>query len=163
MVWPDGHISKMNSLSELLNFGIKAVRSVTPSTLIMIHIALGGQNDEAVFFLDNIFIRGVKFDVIGLSYYPKWHGTLEDLQLYMKDLSKRYQQDLIVVEYSQKKKEVSDIVFRLPHQKGLGSFIWEHLNTWESVFDNKGKSNDWLKVYDQIAKEYLNTDIQTIH
>ena len=69
---------------------------------------------------------------------------------------------MIVVEYSQKKKEVNDIVFRLPHQKGLGSFIWEHLNTWESVFDNKGKSNDWLKVYDQIAKEYLNTDIQTI-
>ena len=47
----------------------------------MLHIALGGQNDESVFFIDQMLARGVHFDVIGLSYYPKWHGTLDDLRI----------------------------------------------------------------------------------
>ena len=69
----------------------------------MLHIALGGQNDEARFWLDNMIERGVQFDVIGLSYYPRWHGTLDDLQYNLADLSKHYNKDVIVVEYSQQK------------------------------------------------------------
>jgi beta-galactosidase len=70
---------------------------------MMMHIALGGQNDESVFFINSMLNRGVQFDVIGLSYYPKWHGTLDDLRYNLSDLLKRYNRDLIVVEYSQKK------------------------------------------------------------
>jgi len=60
------------------------------------HIALGGQNEEAVFWLDNMIARGVKFDVIGLSYYPRWHGTLDDLLFNTRDLAKRYNKDINV-------------------------------------------------------------------
>jgi beta-galactosidase len=88
MIWPDAHISKLDTLAQLLNAGIKAVKEVSPSSAIMLHIALGGQNDESVFFLNNMIMRGVKFDVIGLSYYPKWHGTLADLQYNLCDLAK---------------------------------------------------------------------------
>lgn len=155
IVWPEGNVSHIDSLAQLLNAGTAAVKSVDPSVVMMLHIALGGQNDESVFFLDNMLARAVPFDVIGLSYYPKWHGTLDDLRDNMNDLIRRYNKDVVVVEYSQRKEEVHKTVFDLPNGRGKGTFIWEPLNTWESVFDRQGKSNDLLKLYDELSKKYL--------
>ena len=155
IVWPEGNISSVDSFAQLLNAGIAAVKSIDPTIVIMLHVALGGQNDESVFFIDNMLARGVHFDVIGLSYYPKWHGTLDDLRDNLNDLLRRFGKDLIVVEYSQRKEEVNKIVFDLPNGKGKGTCIWEPLSTWESIFDWKGKSNDLLKLYDELNRKYL--------
>ena len=154
MVWPDARINNPDNLSMLLKAGISAVKEVAPATIIMLHIALGGQHDESVFFIDNMLARGVQFDVIGLSYYPKWHGSLDDLKNNLTLLAKSYKQDIIVVEYSQLKKEVNDIAFNLPGDKGKGTCIWEPLSTWESIFDKEGKSKELINVYDEISKEY---------
>ena len=89
------------------------MESVDPDVPVMMHIALGGQNKEAVFWLDNMLARGVTFDIIGLSYYPRWHGTLSDLKSNLTDLAKRYNKPLNVVEYSDFKEQVHDIVFGL--------------------------------------------------
>ena len=155
MVWPDARINNLDNLSMLLKAGISAVKEVAPSTIIMLHIALGGQHDESVFFIDNMIARGVPFDVIGLSYYPRWHGSLDDLKNNLTLLAKSYKQDIIVVEYSQLKKEVNDIAFNLPGDKGKGTCIWEPLSTWESIFDKEGKSTKLINVYDEIGKEYI--------
>lgn len=155
MIWPDGYINNLDSLAQLIYAGINAVKSVSPSTSIMLHIALGGQNDESRFFLDNMIERGVPFDVIGLSYYPRWHGTLDDLQYNLEDLSKHYNKDVIVVEYSHKKREVNQLAFDVPGGRGKGTCIWEPLNTWEQFFDKDGKANKYLYLYDEISKMYL--------
>ncbi len=155
IVWPDGRINNPDNLSRLLKAGISAVEEVAPAAVIMLHIALGGQHDESVFFIDNMLARGVQFDVIGLSYYPKWHGSLDDLKNNLTLLAKSYKQDIIVVEYSQLKKEVNDIVFGLPGDKGKGTCIWEPLSTWESLFDKEGKSKELINVYDEISKKYM--------
>jgi beta-galactosidase len=158
MVWPEGNVSNVDSLSQLIAAGIAGVKAVEPATIIMLHVALGGQNAETVFFMDQMIKRKIHFDVMGLSYYPKWHGTLDDLRDNMDDLLKRYNKDMIVVEYSAKKQEVNKIAFEIPGGKGKGSCIWEPLNTWESVFDREGKSNDFLKMYDEISKKYMAAD-----
>lgn len=155
IVWPEGSVAHFDSLAQLVSAGTAAVKAVDPKTVMMLHVALGGQNEETVFFVDNMLSRGVHFDVIGLSYYPKWHGTLDDLQHNMHDLVKRYGKDLCVVEYSQRKTEVNKIAFEVPGGKGKGTFIWEPLNTWEYIFDKQGKANDLLKVYDELSKQYL--------
>jgi beta-galactosidase len=155
MVWPEGSISHPDSLAALLKAGFKAVNEVDRSIITMVHIALGGQNDESRYFLDNMISRGVQFDVIGESYYPKWHGTLDDLRYNLQDISLHYQKAVIVVEYSQLKKEIADIVFNLPDNMGKGTAIWEPLNTWEAVFDKEGKANAFLLKYDDISKKYL--------
>ncbi|MEO8795611.1 MAG: glycosyl hydrolase 53 family protein, partial [Daejeonella sp.] len=155
MVWPEGKISNVDSLAQLVNAGIAAVKAVNPETVIMLHVALGGQNDETVFFMDNMLKRNAQFDVIGLSYYPKWHGTLDDLRDNMNDLIRRYNKDIIVVEYSAKKEEVNKLNFELPNGRGKGTCIWEPLSTWEKVFDNDGKSNDYINLYDEISRKYL--------
>jgi beta-galactosidase len=155
MVWPDGNINNPDGLAQLFSAGTAAVKSVNPSTVIMFHIALGGQNDESKFIIDNMLARAVHFDVIGLSYYPKWHGTLDDLRDNLSDLASRYGKDMIVVEYSQLKNEVNKIAFEVPGGKGKGTFIWEPLSTWESIFDWKGKSNDLILKYDELSKQFL--------
>ena len=155
IIWPEGHVNHLDSLAALLRAGTDAVLSVDPGIIMLLHVALGGQNDESVWFIDNMLARGVHFDVIVQSYYPKWHGTLSDLQNNLTDLVKRYNKDVIVVEYSQLKKEVNEIAFNLPGNKGKGTMIWEPLNTWEAVFDKDGKSNQHMLVYDEISKRVL--------
>jgi beta-galactosidase len=155
ILWPEGHIGHLDSLAEVIKAGTNAVKEVSPSTILLIHIALGGQHDESVFFLDNMVQRGVQFDLIGFSYYPKWHGTLDDLSNNLSQIARRYNRGVVVVEYSQLKKEVNDIVFNLANNEGKGTFIWEPLNTWESVFDKEGNSNKQLELYDLISKQYI--------
>jgi len=155
IVWPDGSIANPDGLAQLINAGTAAVKFVQPATAMMLHVALGGQNHESVFFIDNMVKRGVHFDVIGESYYPKWHGTLDDLRDNLADLAHRYNKDVVVVEYSQLKEEVNKIAFEVPGGRGKGTFIWEPLSTWESVFERDGKSKDIILKFDNISKQFL--------
>lgn len=155
MIWPHGSVNSFDSLAQLFFAGAQAVKSVSASTSIMLHIALGGQNDESRFFIDNMIKRGVSFDVIGLSYYPKWHNTLADLEYNLDDLSRRYKKDVIIVEYSHLKREVNELGFNVANKRGKGTCIWEPLSTWEKFFDRNGKANELLLIYDEVSKQYL--------
>ncbi|HUM54326.1 MAG TPA: glycosyl hydrolase 53 family protein, partial [Bacteroidales bacterium] len=159
LLWPEGHISQPDHLADLLQASISGIKEVAPDIPIMLHLALGGQNDESVFWLNNMFARGIDCDVIGLSYYPRWHCTLDDLKYNMRDLIRRYGKDIIVVEYSQKKEEVAGAVFGMPNDKGKGCFIWEPLNTWEGIFDKNGKPTRWLHAYENIKAMYLDRNL----
>jgi len=155
ILWPEGHIGNPAELAELLRAGVAGLESVAPGVPVMMHIALGGQNDEAVFWLDNMIARGVKFDIIGLSYYPRWHGTLDDLQYNLNDLKRRYNKPLNVVEYSDFKKQVHEIVFGLQDGSGKGACIWEPLNSWSGLFDHSNNTTVRMNVYDELNKKYL--------
>lgn len=155
LLWPDGHISHPDQLAGLLKAGVEGAEAVAPDMPIMMHIALGGQNDEARFWLDNMLARGVKFDVIGLSYYPRWHGTLEDLDRNLHDLIARYHKPVIVVEYADFKRAVNDIVFNLPDDMGKGTAIWEPLNRGSGLFDREGNVTDLMQVYDSLNAEHI--------
>ena len=163
MIWPEGSIRHPDSLARLLYAGICGVKAIDPGCPIMLHIALGGQNDESHFFLDNMLSREVPFDVIGLSYYPRWHGTLSDLKYNVDDLAKQYGKDVIVVEYTQFKREVNDIAFGVPGGLGKGTCIWEPLNTWEQIFDKTGKANNLLYLYDDLSKDFIAPSRAALH
>lgn len=155
LLWPDGHIGHPDQLAALLKAGIAGARAVAPTMPIMMHLALGGQNQEARFWLDNMLARGVQFDIIGLSYYPRWHGTLEDLSANLHDLIRRYHKPVNVVEYSDFKRQVHDIVFGLPDGMGKGAAIWEPLNQRSGLFDAQGDVLPAMAVYDSLSAEYL--------
>ncbi|NLH23834.1 MAG: hypothetical protein GX474_04895, partial [Bacteroidales bacterium] len=126
-----------------------------PSIPVMVHIACGGQNDESVYFLDKILSRDVKFDIIGQSYYPQWHGTLEELQHNLNDLAARYNKPVVVVEYQEYRLEVNRIVRDIPGEKGLGTFIWEATSpAWGNLFDEKGATNENMKLYPTFLESY---------
>ena len=98
MLWPDGDYNHMDNLAALLKEGYQAVKDCSPSTQVMLHVAEGGDNEMARWWFDNMTRRDVPFDVIGISYYPFWHGTLGQLQTNLNDISARYGKDVIVVE-----------------------------------------------------------------
>ena len=74
-LWPDGRPGDWDKFTTLLKAGIKGVKDADPSAKIMLHIACGGQNEASRTFMDNVLTRGVQFDILGQSYYPRWHGT----------------------------------------------------------------------------------------
>ena len=122
----------------------------------MVHLACGGQNAKSRWFLDRVLERDVDFDLIGQSYYPKWHGTLDDLKANLTDLAQRYKQPIILVEYSVPNvREINDIVRELPDGKGLGTVIWEPTK-WHggALFDQHGNTRPEIDIYAKMAKEY---------
>ena len=162
-LWPDGQVWKSGDwgvLCGLIEAGIAGAKEVDPEVKIMIHLALGGQNPQSRVFLDRILAHGVDFDIIGQSYYPRWHGTLAELEANLVDLAERYDQDIMVVEYSVPNiREINDIVRNLPGNKGLGTFIWEPTK-WQgpALFDGRGTTKPEIKAYRTMAEEYDLTD-----
>jgi arabinogalactan endo-1,4-beta-galactosidase len=154
ILWPDGKVKNLDTLAGFLKAGIGAVRSVSGKIPVMLHIACGGQNSESRFFIDNMLKRGVNFDIIGESYYPEWHGTPDSLRNNLSDLNTRYKQDVIVVEYSQRKREVNDIAFSLPGNKVKGTFIWEPFSWGETFVNKQGNTNEHIAVYDSVKRAY---------
>ncbi|NLO01109.1 MAG: hypothetical protein GX126_02165 [Bacteroidales bacterium] len=165
LLWPQGKLpegdekvdsdEEMESFCVLLRCASAAVRAVDPGIAVMVHIACGGQNPESVAFFDKIISRDVKFDVIGQSYYPQYHGTLEDLEYNLNDLVERYNKPIFVVEYNESRKEVNDIVHNIPNGMGLGTFIWEPTSpTWGGLFNREGETTDYMDIYPEIYSEY---------
>lgn len=155
LLWPDGHIGNPDQLAGLLKAGVSGVRDVDPDVPLMMHVALGGQNEEAVFWFNNMIARGVEFDVIGVSYYPRWHGRLEDLYYNLTDLVERYHKPVNVVEYAVFAGAVHDIVFNLPEDYGKGTCIWEPLGRRGNFFDAEGNMDEGILIYDKLSKLYL--------
>jgi arabinogalactan endo-1,4-beta-galactosidase len=155
MLWPDGSTKHLDTLAAFFKAGIKGVKAVDKSIKIILHIACGGENGESRYFVDNMLKRGVQFDIIGESYYPRWHGPLDSLKRNLNDLNTRYKQAVMVAEYTQHKQEVNDIEFSLPGNKLKGTFIWEPLNYGEPAFDRNGKAIDSLmNLYSALSKKY---------
>lgn len=107
MLWPLGQIYASGEpddwagFTTLLKAGIAGVRDARrhgQRPRVMVHVDRGGDNAGARWFYDHVLEREVDFDVIGLSYYPLWHGSLDDLQSNLDDLAGRYGKDLVVVE-----------------------------------------------------------------
>jgi len=160
-LWPDGKVwksGKWDVFCGLIRAGIAGAKEADPSVKIVLHLAWGGQNAQSRSFLDKVLAQGIEFDIIGQSYYPKWHGTLADLKANLTDLAGRYKQDIVVVEYAAPHlKEINDIVYGLPNGKGLGTFFWEPTKGGPGgagVFERNGKTKSDIGIYPELAREY---------
>lgn len=101
LLWPYGKTPDFKNIALFLNAGIQAAADAAPDTKIMLHLDNGGNNALYRSWFDSYFAcGGMDFDYIGLSYYPFWHGSVEDLKHNMHDLSLRYGKDMIIAEVS---------------------------------------------------------------
>lgn len=100
LLWPTGKKPNFDEIARYINAGIRAVKAVDKNVPIMIHLDNGGKNEMYREWFDNFIKRGEPFDIIGFSYYPFWHGTLDELEHNMRDMRERYGKELIVAEVS---------------------------------------------------------------
>lgn len=149
MLWPYGSVRhSFEGLCGLLREGVRAVRDYAPKVDVMLHVALGGMVEETQRFFDAMAEYGVEYDLIGQSYYPEWHGTLEELEANLRAMAKRYKKPLIVVEYRDHFLAIDNIVRSLPRGLGRGTFIWEATSPqWGKLFDEKGAATAALDDY----------------
>ncbi len=100
LLWPNGLKPEYDNIARFISAGIRAVRSLDREIPLMIHLDNGGNNELYRDWFDHYMERGEDFQIIGFSYYPFWHGSLEDLKHNMEDMAKRYGKDVIVAEVS---------------------------------------------------------------
>jgi arabinogalactan endo-1,4-beta-galactosidase/dienelactone hydrolase len=157
-VWPQAKLpDSPETFGTLLRRASEAVRDADPDIKIMVHPALGGDNARSIAFFDLVRENGVIFDVIGQSYYPEHHGTLDELRTNLTDLATRYHKPIVVVEYQEHAKEVNEIVRDLPDGLGWGTFIWEATSArWGGLFDRDGSTTEKIDIYPEFAESVEN-------
>ncbi len=64
----------------------------------MIHIDRGGDFNGAKWFFDNLHSQNVPYDIIGLSYYPWWHGSLSNMESNVNQLAALYKKPILIAE-----------------------------------------------------------------
>jgi arabinogalactan endo-1,4-beta-galactosidase len=98
LLWDAGKLPDYENMARLLHNGIRAVHEADNSIKVMLQLDFGGNNELYRNWFDKALEHQLDFDIIGLSYYPYWHRTLDDLSSNMNDISARYDKELIVVE-----------------------------------------------------------------
>lgn len=157
ILWPEGKYTNFNQLAQLLNKGYEATKNIDSSIKVIVHIDQGNDNVRFRWFFDNARNNGVKYDVIGLSYYPYWLNsdytiTIDNLKNNMIDMVSRYGKEVMIVEVGGDFTKVQNtydmlmavinVVRNIPNNKGLGVIYWEpegekswsgyQLNCWQS-------------------------------
>lgn len=170
MLFPEGEVPNYRQLVLLVNSGIRAVREIDKehNMKIVIHLDQGGRYYYLREWFDACLAAGLEeFDIIGVSYYPFWHGSFTDLKNSLVNLVKRYKKPVVVAETAhawrnagdgfigeqQEKiagfsasprgqKQVLDLVMNitasLDNNMGLGIYYWEPV-----VLPLEGKGGWW--------------------
>jgi len=88
------------NICALMAAGAKACREVNRDALIAVHFANPEKAANYEKFARNLDKYQVDYDVFASSYYPYWHGTLENLTAILKKISDTYGKKVMVAEMS---------------------------------------------------------------
>lgn len=184
MLWPDGRLpANWDNFADLVKAGIDGVdagRGDQPKPRMMIHIDKGGDKAATKKFFDKLNSYRVDFDVIGQSYYPWWHGSLNDLRENLIFMAHAYKQDIMVVEAAYNWRpaeyrnrpgpfpetpegqrefwdEVNREVQAAPDGRGIGVFWWEPAVPGGAIasrgmFDESGNALPVITVFDKFTR-----------
>ena len=106
ILWPIGEINctscgGWDNLAQLLKAGVAGARAGNPAghkLLVMMHYDQGGNNSLSSAFYSQLTSEGVPFDVIGLSYYPFFHGTISAMRANVDALATQFHKPIIIAE-----------------------------------------------------------------
>jgi len=102
MLWPVGKLPEhWDEFARLIEAGIDGVdagRGQAPRPLIMIHYDNGADPQGTRGFFDKLNTYHIRYDIIGLSYYPWWHGNLLELRANLLSLVEHFDKDIILAE-----------------------------------------------------------------
>lgn len=157
MVWPDGRVGgafdkpeQWVQFGRLLKAALRGIKESASDAMpkIIVHIDRGGDWKTTQWFFDHLRDQHVEFDIIGESYYPFWHGGLDDLKTCLTSAAQRYQKPVVIAETAfpwnmsaqgskaivgimpgkegqiQFLQALAAILKGIPEGRGLGIFYW---------------------------------------
>jgi arabinogalactan endo-1,4-beta-galactosidase len=89
--------TKWMNIAVLMNAGARAVRKYNKKIKIAVHFA----NPEQVRYVNYAqYLKNfnVDYDVFASSYYPYWHGTLENLKTQLLMVKEKYGKEVLIAE-----------------------------------------------------------------
>ena len=152
-----------NRFFSLLNKAGAACREICPNAKIIIHSERVGAKDVLIDYFDRIKTASIDYDIIGLSYYPAYHGNLATLEGALRVLEERnYGKDIMIVEtgysyawaldgttfdytatypYTEEgqRQFTADLITSLNKYKSVKGLFW----WWMEDNGNKGVTNKW--------------------
>ena len=84
----------------LMAAGSKAVREVFPKALVAVHFANPENAEAYASYASKLDYYKLDYDVFASSYYPYWHGTLDNLSAVLGDIAQTYGKKVMVMETS---------------------------------------------------------------
>lgn len=94
-----GNNANWDRFGKLLRQAIKACHEVCPDAKIVIHTERVAQHAVLSYFYDKMNQLDVDYDIIGLSYYPYFHGNLDVLKKALSELEKKFSgKEIMIVE-----------------------------------------------------------------
>jgi arabinogalactan endo-1,4-beta-galactosidase len=167
MLWPIGNAtSSMANFAALVEQGYKAVKSVSSTTKVIVHLANGYDNGLYQWMFDGLKANGAQWDIIGMSLYPSysssgWQTVDNQCLTNINALVARYSTPVMVVEVGMPESGAStardfltDIITKVngvSGSNGLGVFYWEpeaYTNGYGlGAFDAGGKPTEALDAF----------------
>jgi len=89
-----------DDIMTLLDTASDAVRSVDPGIRIAVHYTEIDYYEETMQKAATLQDYNIDYDVFGVSYYPYWHGTMENMEKVLLGIRETYGKDTCILETS---------------------------------------------------------------
>ncbi|MCH5287067.1 MAG: glycosyl hydrolase 53 family protein [Christensenellaceae bacterium] len=133
-LWPN--------IQQLMQAGSRAVRECCPDALVAVHFANPENASAYANYAKQLDRHEVDYDVFASSYYPYWHGTLENLTTVLTTVAEKYGKKVMVMETSYAYTiedtdfsgntigEGNNVIQNYPYTvQGQANEIWDVINT----------------------------------
>ena len=152
LLWNEGRVggsydnsTQWSQLAQLLTNAIQGISDAagTNNPRIIIHIDRGGDWGATQWYFDHLVAEQVSFDIIGESYYPWWHGSLDALQTCLNNTAIRYGKPVMVMETAFPRANSADIYGIPASTNGQVQFVIELAKIVKNVPGGKGAGVFW--------------------
>lgn len=147
-----GNNANWDRFGKLLRQAIKACHEVCPDTKIVIHTERVAQHAVLSYFYDKMNQLDVDYDIIGLSYYPYFHGNMDVLKKALSELDKKFSdKEIMIVETGYPYKwevpgSTHDVTKDYPYtEAGQDKFVADLVKTLHEYSDVDGLFWWWLE------------------
>lgn len=97
-------VKDKDAVARLLASGSKAVREISAEYEqdidVVVHYTKINQPNALYALIENLIEHELDFDMIGLSFYPFWDGTMENMQTVIRTIREKYQKEVFIAETS---------------------------------------------------------------
>jgi len=88
------------NIQYLMQAGAKATREVFPQALVALHFANPEKTGSYDTYAKKMDYYQVDYDVFASSYYPYWHGSIENLTEVLSSIARTYGKKVMIMETS---------------------------------------------------------------